>query len=56
VLQSNGWLILFTHDVSENPSRFGSTPGMLDWALERVAKARIDVLPMREALPIALGQ
>jgi hypothetical protein len=28
---------------------------MLDWALSRVAAARIEVLPMREALPVALG-
>jgi peptidoglycan/xylan/chitin deacetylase (PgdA/CDA1 family) len=55
VLQSNGWLILYTHDVSETPSHNGSTPGMLDWALERVAAARIEVLPVREALPVALG-
>jgi peptidoglycan/xylan/chitin deacetylase (PgdA/CDA1 family) len=55
VLQSNGWLILYTHDVSETPSHYGSTPGMLDWALERVAAARIEVLPVREALPVALG-
>jgi peptidoglycan/xylan/chitin deacetylase (PgdA/CDA1 family) len=55
VLQSNGWLILYTHDVSETPSRHGSTPGMLDWALERVAAARIAMLPVREALPLALG-
>jgi peptidoglycan/xylan/chitin deacetylase (PgdA/CDA1 family) len=55
VMHSNGWLILYTHDVSETPSRYGSTPGMLDWALERVAAARIEMLPMREALPVALG-
>jgi peptidoglycan/xylan/chitin deacetylase (PgdA/CDA1 family) len=55
VVRSNGWLILTTHDVSETPSRFGSTPGMLDWALDRVAKAKIDILPVREALPLALG-
>ena len=55
VLHSNGWLILHTHDVSETPSRHGSTPGMLDWALEKVAAARIEMLPVREALPVALG-
>ena len=55
VLQSSGWLIFHTHDVSESPSRFGSTPGMLDWALARVAAAGIEMLPVREALPVALG-
>ncbi|HEY0267272.1 MAG TPA: polysaccharide deacetylase family protein [Rhizomicrobium sp.] len=55
VLHNNGWLILYTHDVSDSPSPYGSTPGMLDWALGRVAAARIAMLPVREALPVALG-
>jgi hypothetical protein len=28
---------------------------MLDWALSRLKAARIDVLPVKEALPVALG-
>jgi peptidoglycan/xylan/chitin deacetylase (PgdA/CDA1 family) len=55
VLHDHGWLIFYTHDVSDTPSEYGSTPAMLDWALSRVAAARIEVLPMREALPVALG-
>lgn len=55
VMHENGWLVLYTHDVSETPSPYGSTPRMLDWALAKVAQARIPVLPMREALPVALG-
>jgi peptidoglycan/xylan/chitin deacetylase (PgdA/CDA1 family) len=55
VQHDNGWLVLYTHDVSETPSPYGSTPHMLDWALSRVIAARIPVLPMREALPVALG-
>ena len=55
VLHSHGWLILYTHDVSDTPTRFGTTPKRLDWALGRVEAARIEILPMREALPVALG-
>jgi peptidoglycan/xylan/chitin deacetylase (PgdA/CDA1 family) len=55
VLHSHGWLILHTHDVSDTPTRYGTTPERLDWALGRVAAARIEMLPMREALPVALG-
>jgi hypothetical protein len=33
VLHSHGWLILYTHDVSDTPTRYGTTPKMLDWAL-----------------------
>jgi peptidoglycan/xylan/chitin deacetylase (PgdA/CDA1 family) len=55
VLHSHGWLILYTHDVSDTPTRYGTTPARLDWVLGRIAAARIEMLPMREALPVALG-
>jgi hypothetical protein len=55
VLHSNGWLVLYTHDVSDDPSPYGSTPRMLDWALGRVSASFIEVLPMREAVNVALG-
>jgi len=29
-----GWIILYTHDVSQNPSAFGTTPEDLQWALQ----------------------
>jgi peptidoglycan/xylan/chitin deacetylase (PgdA/CDA1 family) len=54
-LHEHAWLVFYTHDVSEAPTGYGSTQGMLDWALSRVAAARIEVLPVREALPVALG-
>jgi len=50
-----GWIVFYTHDVSERPTRFGSMPGMLDWVLKKLAAAEIAVLPVREALPVALG-
>jgi peptidoglycan/xylan/chitin deacetylase (PgdA/CDA1 family) len=49
-----GWLIFYTHDVSNEPSEYGSTPEMLDWALGEVAEANIPVLPVCEALSFAL--
>lgn len=55
VLHARGWLVLYTHDVSDHPTEYGSTPAMLDWALSRVAAARIAVLPMRDAVKVALG-
>jgi peptidoglycan/xylan/chitin deacetylase (PgdA/CDA1 family) len=54
-LHDDGWLIFHTHDVSDAPSEYGSTPAMLDWTLSRLKEARIPVLPVREALPVALG-
>ena len=54
-IDHRGWLIFHTHDVSQAPSAYGSTPTMLDWALSRLAEAHIPVLPVREALRVALG-
>lgn len=54
-LHENAWLVFYTHDVSERPTEYGSTPGMLDWALSKVAAARIEILPVKEALPVVLG-
>lgn len=54
-LHDHGWLILYTHGVSDSPGDYDSSPQMLDWALSKVAAARIEVLPVRDALPVALG-
>ena len=54
-LRDHGWLIFHTREVSDTPGEYGSTPAMLDWALSRLKEARIPVLPVREALPVALG-
>jgi peptidoglycan/xylan/chitin deacetylase (PgdA/CDA1 family) len=49
-VQRNGWIIFFTHDVSETPSPYGATPQMLDHALRTLKAASIDVLPVKHAL------
>ena len=48
--QENGWLIFFTHDISDDPSPYGATPAMLDHALAALAGAGIEVLPVKHAL------
>ena len=52
---NNGWISFYTHDVSDNPSDYGATPAMLSEVLERLAQARIAILPMREAVAVAIG-
>jgi peptidoglycan/xylan/chitin deacetylase (PgdA/CDA1 family) len=52
---NNGWISFYTHEVCDSPSEYGATPAMLDEVLKALAQARIDVLPMREALAVALG-
>ena len=49
------WIIFYTHDVSEDPSPYGSTPSMLSEVLDRLADSRIEILPMREAAAAAMG-
>ena len=49
------WMVFYTHDIGEDPSPYGSTPAMLSEVLERLAEARIEILPMREAVKTAIG-
>lgn len=44
------WVIIFTHDVRENPSDFGTTPDELRRVVEYTANAGIDIMTMTEAL------
>jgi peptidoglycan/xylan/chitin deacetylase (PgdA/CDA1 family) len=45
-----GWLIFFTHDISDTPSPYGATPAMLAHALSAVKAAGIEILPVKHAL------
>ena len=51
---SNGWLIFFGHDVSDEPTPYGCTPAMLEHALGCVRDAGIDILAVRDALAASL--
>ena len=44
------WLILFGHDVRDNPSEFGCTPQELSRVIDAVADANLDVMNVRDAL------
>jgi peptidoglycan/xylan/chitin deacetylase (PgdA/CDA1 family) len=52
---NHSWIVFYTHDVSDNPSPYGATEAMLRTVLEGLKAARIPVLPMREAVRVALG-
>ncbi len=54
-VRSTGWIVFFSHDVSDSPSPYGATPEMLEHALATVRAAGIDILPVREALGRVLG-
>ena len=51
----NGWIVFFSHDVSDDPSPYGATPAMLEHAVSRAHAAGMALLPVREALARATG-
>lgn len=50
VAQKGGWLILYTHDVSDTPSAYGATPEMLHSAVKLCNDLNIPVLTIGEGL------
>lgn len=50
VQESNGWLVFYTHDVSENPSDFGCTIDEFRALVEMVSETGITVMPIKHAL------
>jgi hypothetical protein len=50
---TNGWLIFYSHDVEDEPSPYGCTPGLLRHALDATARRKMPVLSVAEALRFA---
>jgi peptidoglycan/xylan/chitin deacetylase (PgdA/CDA1 family) len=48
--QENGWLIFFTHDISDQPSPYGATPGMLEHCIAALKAEGVEILPVKHAL------
>jgi hypothetical protein len=46
---TNGWVIFFTHDVSDKPSPYGCRPGELAGVLQAVVDRGIEILPIKNA-------
>jgi len=49
VTVSNGWVIFFTHDISEHPSPYGCKPSDLAWVVKAVLDRGIEILPIKNA-------
>jgi peptidoglycan/xylan/chitin deacetylase (PgdA/CDA1 family) len=45
-----GWLILYSHEVTENPGPWGTTPAQLEAAIQMALNASCKVLPVRDAI------
>lgn len=48
--ECGGWLILYTHDVQDNPSEYGCSPAYLEAVAQKCAEEKIKVLTINEAL------
>jgi hypothetical protein len=59
-----GWLIFYTHDISEQPSAFGCRPGEFESVVKLAVKTRARIMPVGQAVlgaaaaldPALLGQ
>lgn len=48
----NGWLILYTHDVTDAPSWIGCTPALMEHAVAEAKTRGFDCVPVHEALTL----
>jgi hypothetical protein len=48
-----GWLIFFTHDVSDDPSPYGSSRRRFEAVADAVARRGVRVLPVKNAVGLA---
>jgi peptidoglycan/xylan/chitin deacetylase (PgdA/CDA1 family) len=49
-VQRGGWLIFYSHDVAEHPSRFGVSPDLLEWAVSTAKRAGCVLANVAETL------
>jgi peptidoglycan/xylan/chitin deacetylase (PgdA/CDA1 family) len=52
-IDSNGWLIFYSHDVEPDPSPFGCSPSLLRYALKEASRRQIPKLSVVDALRLA---
>ncbi len=50
LVDTNGWLIFYGHDVASEPSPYGCTPSLLRYALEAAARRNVAVMTVAAAL------
>ncbi|MBK8195093.1 MAG: polysaccharide deacetylase family protein [Lewinellaceae bacterium] len=50
VISNKGWLIFYTHDVMENPTDWGCSPGFFEDVVQYCANHNIKVLTVNDAL------
>jgi len=46
---SGGWLIFYTHGVTDNPDAYSCMPEQFEWLLKQCKSSRAEILPVSEA-------
>jgi peptidoglycan/xylan/chitin deacetylase (PgdA/CDA1 family) len=54
-LESRGWLIFYSHDVAEQPSEYGVSPDLLEWAVSSAKKAGCLIATIGDGLELISG-
>lgn len=54
-VNKTAWLIFYTHDVAETPSRFGCTPVLLEHAIRAAISAGAEIRPIDGAIETICG-
>ncbi len=49
-VKQKGWLIFYTHDVRLNPSEYGCTPALFEFAVSQAAKSGSRILTVEQVL------
>ena len=55
-VQASGWLIFFSHDVADNPSRYGVSPDLLEWAVSRAKESGCALTTIAGSLELVSGR
>jgi peptidoglycan/xylan/chitin deacetylase (PgdA/CDA1 family) len=55
-VQSCGWLIFYSHDVAEPPSRYGVSPDLLEWAVGTATRSGCVLTTVAESLDLIRGR
>jgi hypothetical protein len=51
-IRLNGWIIFYTHDVEQNPSKEGCSPGYFEAVVRYCFEKKLKVLPVNRVLEI----
>ncbi len=51
-VRTGGWLIFYSHDVADEPSRFGVSPDRLEWAVDCAKKAGCTLATVAQGLQL----